>query len=77
MGRSIDKLGRIVIPWEIRKEFRPDDQFEVTFCAERECILLTCVSELRCSCCRGHKPNLQQVGELLLCDDCIEAIQNL
>lgn len=73
--RSLDHLGRIVIPVEIRRNFdiREEDQLE--FYVEEDKIIL---KKFRPSCtfC-GNDTDLTVVGEKHICRKCIEIIKGM
>ena len=73
--RSIDELGRLVVPKEIRKnlDIKPKDPIEIY--VEDGRIILT---KIGCSCifCKSEE-KLLQYGEKLVCKNCIENLKNL
>lgn len=73
--RTIDKLGRVVIPSEYRKflNIRSDDDVEVTLTAEG--VLLRRLKPC-CVLC-GQKDSLVKIAGGYLCPDCISAVKQL
>ena len=66
--RGIDKLGRIVIPMELRKRHGFTDGGRVEF-IEMEDGILVRSSDLKCRLCSARLPDGR---ELPLCDECVE-----
>ncbi len=71
--RTIDKLGRIVIPNDIRKSACLGPGDEVTFEMSGRSILLTPVTE-RCVLC-GSKYDLVSFCDKHVCETCIKSLK--
>ncbi|MDD2954937.1 MAG: AbrB/MazE/SpoVT family DNA-binding domain-containing protein [Oscillospiraceae bacterium] len=75
MIRTIDKLGRVVIPSEYRKflNINPDEEVEVILTSDG---VLLRKFEPYCVLC-GKKTALSEIGTSHLCRDCIEVAKRL
>ena len=66
--RKVDKLGRIVIPQELRKKYGLSEGISIEFLDTGDGITVKS-NEALCKVCRGK---LSDNPELPLCDACIE-----
>lgn len=77
VGRQIDKLGRIVIPVEIRNSFGLDSQSSVTFSLDGERIVLAvgerATQEAGCVFC-GRYRGLRKFRNHWVCASCAEEL---
>ena len=71
--RKLDELGRITLPLELRKAIGIAEKDSLEIYAEGDIICLRTVKEM-CSCCNEEKENLQRIGNVVLCSECIEKI---
>ena len=72
VSRPVDKLGRIVIPKEIRRQLgiRDNDRLEI-YINEDQIILSK--TDKKCESC-GTSDNIARCGNITLCFDCAERI---
>ena len=73
--RSIDRLGRIVIPIEFRKLLGISSDSELEISAEAHGVFLTPVQK-RCCICHAQGGELMQIEETYLCINCAKHIMN-
>lgn len=76
MVRPVDKMGRVVIPKEIRKQLKIEndiDSFEIYM--EGDCVIL---KKYRPTCvfCDGHRETIPFEG-YNVCADCIEKLKQI
>ena len=71
--RKVDNLGRIVIPKDLRKKYGLEVGAELSFEDSGDGILVK-VSDKTCKLCGKE---LDEVGEIQLCRECIEKIKDL
>ena len=71
--RSVDELGRVVIPSELRKRFHINIKDELEFFTEGNRIILQKGSP-SCIFCNTQS-NIALFGEQLICEDCIAKIK--
>ena len=68
--RKVDKLGRIVIPLELRKKYGLNEGTSVDFVDEGEGVIVKS-STLFCKIC---KSKIDEKSELPLCENCITRV---
>ena len=73
--RQIDDLGRIVVPMEIRKTFNINVKDAMEIFTENDTIILRKWSKT-CVIC-GSQDNLKNLKEKLICEKCINEINNI
>ena len=73
--RSIDELGRIVVPKEIRSKMGIESQDPIEIYVEEDKIILK-KYENCCSFCGGNE-NLTNFKGKMLCSDCIGEIKEI
>lgn len=73
--RKLDKLGRIVIPKDIRDKFEIIEEDTLEIFVDRSSIILRKYKPT-CSFCQNTK-NLSKYKEKLVCDECRMKISNL
>lgn len=72
--RSLDSLGRVVIPVEIRRNLDIKREDAIEFCVENDNIILKKVTD-SCVFC-GSRENVLEFKEKHVCADCMAAIAN-
>ena len=73
--RCLDKLGRVVIPKEIRTKFEILEEDPMEIFVDRNSIVLK-KYEVNCAFCNNTK-NLIEYKDKLICADCKEKIGSL
>lgn len=73
--RCLDKLGRVVIPKEIRKKFEILEEDPMEIFVDKNCIILK-KYEVNCAFCNNTK-ELIKFKNKLICSECKEKIGNL
>ena len=68
--RRVDKLGRIVIPLELRKKYGLTEGAEIEFCDAYEGVTVK-LAEPFCKLC---KSKISDTGKLPLCQSCIDKV---
>lgn len=71
--RKVDKLGRIVIPMEMRKKYGLLEGSDIKF-EDIECGILV---KSAISFCRICNTNIPKKSEVPLCEKCISMVKNL
>ena len=71
--RKMDKLGRVVIPKELRKELNLCPENTVLFSAEKDQIILAKKEEYCCFC--GDKCDLIEFEKHFICKKCLRRIK--
>ena len=71
--RKIDKLGRVVLPAEIRKELNLSPEDTVRLSEDREQIILVKKSPV-CYFC-GEKGELIEFSQRFLCKNCLKELK--
>lgn len=76
--RSIDDLGRVVIPKEIRRQFRLDsgDKLEIK-ATESGQIILNPILGNKCSACSEQGLELKRLGNVYVCPECLIALRKM
>ena len=72
--RKIDKLGRIVLPKELRKVFGIEDREPLEMFIDEDCIILK-KYEASCVFC-GSQEELEKYRDKNICKNCIEAFKS-
>ena len=72
MTRSVDSLGRIVIPKEIRNTFNLVEGTKMELAVEGDRIIIT-KSENTCNCCENEAST--EVLGIKLCNNCLERLK--
>ncbi len=73
--RRLDKIGRIVIPKEIRKRFEIIEDDPIEIFVDKDTIILK-KYEKNCTFC-GSRKKLIEYNDKLICADCKEKIGDL
>lgn len=73
--RSLDQLGRIVIPVEIRRNFEIMEDDNLEFYVEDDKIILK-KSRPSCTFC-GNSDELAAMNEKYICRSCIEKLRKM
>ncbi len=71
--RTVDNMGRIVIPRELRRQFNMEVETEVEIFTDGDNIILK-RHELNCAFC-GNEGNLLSCKGKLICADCIAELK--
>lgn len=76
MTRSIDELGRVCLPKEMREALQWKQGTFLDVVPVDGGLLLTRSAE-RCACCgrRGHKFLLMRYGGISICEDCFSRFE--
>ena len=72
MCNKIDKLGRLVIPINLRKKYSLCEGATVKFREEEGCLVLQSSAFM----CRMCQTNTCDNGDIPLCKDCIDKVKN-
>jgi transcriptional pleiotropic regulator of transition state genes len=69
--RSVDNLGRVVLPKSIREEMeiQVGDTVDIVACGDG---IMVRPCKLRCRCCGEFGKNLVEVNKLWLCRNCVK-----
>ena len=73
--RRVDELGRVVIPKEIRIQFKIEEKDPIEVYVEGNSIVLRKYEDTCIFC--GKKNELQNFSNKLICKKCCEDIKNL
>ena len=73
--RRVDELGRIVIPMEIRNQFKIEEKDPIEIYVDGSSVILKKVQP-NCIFCNSSK-NLLKYNEKLICEKCKNKISNL
>ena len=71
--RKVDELGRVTLPLELREIIGIGEKDSLEIYTEGDIICMKPVKEM-CSCCKEQKDNLQRIGNVVLCNECMEKI---
>lgn len=75
--RKIDELGRIVIPYDMRKVLSIISGDELSFVCDGKSICITKHRDERfCNCCNQTKKILTSVKNIKLCEQCMDENKN-
>jgi len=76
--RKIDELGRIVIPQEVRNILKINEKQSLDIYIEEDAIIIkkNCVLPV-CTLCGESENKLLEVGNALVCSDCISKIKDM
>ena len=73
--RELDRLGRIVIPMELRRTLDIHEKEKLEFFVEKDSIIL---KKYRTSCCFCQcEDDLIKFKECLVCKNCLDEISNI
>lgn len=70
--RSVDELGRIVLPLEIRKHLGIEKGTNVSIIEDHGKIILT-PNSTRCKVCGKEAP----INQMFVCSDCVQKIKQM
>lgn len=71
--RKLDALGRVVIPKDLRDQYKLDPGDPVEFFESDEGILMVPYRpRIKCCKCCGKTENLTEVNGMRLCSECVE-----
>ena len=73
--RRVDELGRVVLPIEIRNQFKKEKKDPIEIYVDRSSIILK-KFEPNCIFC-GNTKNLIEYNDKLICEDCSKKIADL
>ena len=73
--RKIDELGRVVLPMELRNKLKIKEKDPMEIYVEGSSIILK-KFESTCTFC-GNTKNLINYKDKLICDKCVNSMQNL
>lgn len=73
--RPLDKLGRIVIPKELRKIFDLNEKDEIEIFVENDAIILKKFVD-SCTLC-GSDQNLISFNEKKICSECLKQLKHM
>jgi transcriptional pleiotropic regulator of transition state genes len=74
--RKVDPLGRIVIPMELRRCLKINENDSLEIYTEGEQIILSKYNP-GCSCCEEITKDLKEVNGIVLCQKCISKFNKL
>lgn len=72
--RCLDKLGRIVVPTEIRRELNLNQNTKLEILIDNDSIVLR-EFITKCSLCGQRTSDLKSFKEAMLCEDCLEKLK--
>lgn len=69
MSRSVDELGRVVLPKEIRDSLNLKPGVRVDILVDGDCIILK-RNDAFCACCGRNSHHMLSHGGVSICEDC-------